>query len=151
MRLLIEADASRQGAWITGKPPSEEITDLVQRYGITPDEPAETEDEEEQAEVPGPIGAGVMTDIARQLETAFRDNDLSLLGTLLHPQVHWTGLCTSSDQVLDWYRALAAAGTKADVRSVEVHRDAVVLGLAVGGRAEGARPAPSAALSGVHR
>ena len=37
---------------------------------------------------------------------------------------------------------LAAAGTGADVRSVEVDRDAVVLGLALGGRAEGPRPAP---------
>jgi hypothetical protein len=141
VRLLIEAGASRQGAWITGKPPSEEVMDLVQRYGITPDEPADTETDEE-AEVPGPIGAGVMADIARHLEAAFRDKDLSLLAALLHPQVHWTGLCTSSDQVLDWYRALAAAGTEADVHSVEVDRDAVVLGLAIGGRAEGARPAP---------
>jgi hypothetical protein len=138
---VIEAGASRQGAWITGKPPSDEVMDLVQRYGITPEEPAETEDQDE-AEVPGPIGPGVMASIARHLEAAFRDKDLSLLGTLLHPQVHWTGLCTSSDQVLDWYRALAAAGTEADVRSVEVDRDAVVLGLGVGGRAEGARPAP---------
>jgi hypothetical protein len=141
VRQLIEAGASHQGAWITGKPPSEQVMDLVQRYGITPDEPAETEDEAE-AEVPGPVGAGVMASIARHLETAFRDKDLSLLGPLLHPHVRWTGLCTSSDQVLDWYRALAAAGTEADIRSVEVDRDAVVLGLAVGGRAEGARPAP---------
>jgi ankyrin repeat protein len=141
VRLLIEVGASRAGAWITGKPPSEEVMDLVQRYGITPDEPVETEDQDE-AEVPGPIGHGVMADIARHLEAAFRDKDLSLLGTLLHPQVHWTGLCTSSDQVLDWYRALAAAGNEADVHSAEVDRDAVVLGLAVGGRAEGARAAP---------
>ncbi|MGH3302397.1 MAG: ankyrin repeat domain-containing protein, partial [Streptosporangiaceae bacterium] len=141
VRLLIEAGANRQGAWIAGKPPSEEIMDLVERYGITPDEPADHQPDD-QAAVPGSVGTGVMAGIARHLETAFRDKDLSLLGTLLHPQVHWTGLCTSSDHVLDWYRALAAAGTEADVRSVEVDRDAVVLGLAVGGRAEGARPAP---------
>ncbi len=141
VRLLIEAGASRQGAWITGKPPSEQIMDLVQRYGITPDEPAGHQPDD-QAGVPGSVGTGVMAGIARDLETAFRDKDFSLLGTLLHPQVHWTGLCASSAQVLDWYRALAAAGTEADVRSVEVDRDAVVLGLAVGGRAEGARPAP---------
>lgn len=60
----------------------------------------------------------------------------------MHPQAHWTGLCTSSDQVLDRYRALVAAGTEADVHSVEVDRDAVALGLAVGGTAEGAGPAP---------
>jgi ankyrin repeat protein len=141
VRLLIDAGASRQGAWITGKPPSVEVMDLMHRYGITPDESGETEDEEE-AEVPGSVGTGVMADIARHLETAFRDKDITLLGALLHPQVHWTGLCTNSDQVLEWYGALAAAGTEAEVHSVEVDRDAVVLGLAVGGSAEGARPAP---------
>ncbi|MBO0833132.1 MAG: hypothetical protein J2P29_14285, partial [Actinobacteria bacterium] len=71
-----------------------------------------------------------------------RDEDLDLLGSLLHPQVRWTGLCRSSDQVLDWYRGLIADGTVATVNSVEVDRDAVVLGLAVARKAEGARPAP---------
>jgi ankyrin repeat protein len=141
VRLLIGAGASRRGVWVAGKPPSEQIAATLQRYGITPDEPADHQPGD-QAAVPGSVGTGVMADIARHLETAFRDKDLSLLGTLLHRQVHWTGLCTSSDQVLDWYRALAAAGTEADVHSVEVDRDAVVLGLAIGGRAEGARPAP---------
>lgn len=141
VRLLVEAGASRRNAWVAGKPPSEQVAASLQRYNITPDEPADHQPDDDQAAVPGPVGTGVMAGIARHLETAFRDKDLSLLGTLLHPQVHWTGLCTSSDQVLDWYRALAAAGTEADVHSVEVDRDAVVLGLAVGGRAEGARPA----------
>ena len=35
VRLLIEAGASRDGAWITGKPPSEEVADLLARYWIT--------------------------------------------------------------------------------------------------------------------
>jgi ankyrin repeat protein len=116
VRLLIEAGASRHDVWVAGKPPSEQIAAMLQRYGITPDEPADHQPDD-QAAVPGSVGTGVMADIARRLETAFRGKDVSLLGTLLHPQVHWTGLCTSSDQVLDWYRAL-------------------------GGRAEGARPAP---------
>jgi len=141
VRLLIEAGASRHDVWVAGKPPSEQIAAMLQRYGITPDEPADHQPDDQAAE-PGSVGTGVMADIARHLVTAFRDKDISLLGTLLHPQVHWTGLCTSSDQVLDWYRALVAAGIEADVRSVEVDHDAVVLGLAVGGRAEGARLAP---------
>jgi hypothetical protein len=140
VRLLIGAGASRQSVWITGKPPGEEIMDLLQRYGITPDEHVETQAEDE-AEVPGPVGAGVMADIARHLETAYRDQDLGLLGSLLHPQVQWTGLCRDREQVLDWYRGLIAAGNVATVQSVEVDRDAVVLGLAVAGQAEGARPA----------
>ena len=35
VRLLIEAGASRDGVWVTGKPPSEEVADLLMRYGIT--------------------------------------------------------------------------------------------------------------------
>ncbi|MGO8958246.1 MAG: ankyrin repeat domain-containing protein [Streptosporangiaceae bacterium] len=141
VRLLIEAGASRHDVWVSGKPPSEEVISLLQRYGITPDEPRESQ-ADDHVEVPGPAGAGVMADIARHLEAAYRDEDLGLLGSLLHPQVQWTGLCSNSEQVLDWYRALLADGTVATVQSVEVDRDAVVLGLAVARKAEGARPAP---------
>jgi hypothetical protein len=74
------------------------------------------------------------------------DGDLGLLGSLLHPEVQWTGLCSNSEQVLDWYRALLADGIVATVHSVEVDRDAVVLGLAVARKAEGARPAPAQQL-----
>jgi ankyrin repeat protein len=141
VRLLVEAGAARQGVWISGKPPSEEIADLLQRYGISPDEPAE-EEQEDQAEQPGSIGTGGMADIARHLEAAYRNLDFDLLGSLLHPDVHWTGVCTNSAEVLDWYRGVLAEGTRAAVQSVEVDRDAVVLGLTLTRQAEGARPAP---------
>ena len=68
--------------------------------------------------------------------------DLELLGSLLHPQVHWTGVCSNSGQVLDWYRGLLADGIRSTVESVEIDGDVVVLGLSVAGQAEGARPAP---------
>ena len=141
VRLLIEAGASRQDVWIPQKPPSEEVMDLLQRYGITPDGPAEPE-ADEQTEVPGAVGTGVMAEIARHLEAACRDLDLDLLGSLLHPQVQWTGVCRNSAQVLDWYRGVLADGTVPTVQSVEVDRDAVVLGLALARQAEAARPAP---------
>jgi len=70
----------------------------------------------------------------------------SKLASLLHEQVQWTGLCTNRGQVLDWYRGLLADGAVPSVESVEVDRDAVVLGLAVSRRAEGARPAPAQRL-----
>jgi Ankyrin repeats (many copies) len=149
VRLLVEAGASTDGVWITGKPPSEEVADLLTRYGITPDEPAGSQPEpgdagadHAQGEVPGSLGSGVMAEVARQLETAARDLDLDLIGSLLHPEVRWTGLCNDRTQVLDWYRAMLAEGIEASVRSVEVDRDAVVLGLTVGRPAQGARPAP---------
>jgi ankyrin repeat protein len=149
VRLLIEAGATRDGAWISGKPPSEEVADLLTHYGITPDDPSGPQpeplaqgDDHDRSEAPGSLGAGVMAEIARHLETAARDLDLDLLGSLLHPEVRWTGLCSDRAQVLDWYRALLAEGMEASVRSVEVDRDAVVLGLAVSRRAQGARPAP---------
>jgi ankyrin repeat protein len=162
VRLLIEAGASTDGVWVTGKPPSEEVADLLTHYGITPDEPDEPggpggpagaepepqgkDDDHVYGEAPGSLGTGVMAEIARQLETASRDLDLDLLGSLLHAQVRWTGLCHDRAQVLDWYRAALAEGIEASVRSVEVDRDAVLLGLTVTRPARGARPAPGESL-----
>jgi ankyrin repeat protein len=140
-RLLIEAGASREGAWIPGKPPSEEVMDLLHRYGIGPGDSAERQPRD-LADVPGSIGTGVMADMARHLEAAFRDRDLDLLASLLHPDVSWTGICRNSEQVLDWYRGVLADGTVPVVQSVEVDRDAVLLGLSVALQAEGARLAP---------
>jgi len=140
VRLLVDAGASREGVWISGKPPSEEVMGLLRSYGITPGESPEQERDDE-AEVPGSIGTGVMADIARHIETACRDLDLELLASLLHPQVRWA-TCNTSDEVLDWYRRLLAAGTRPAVHSVEVDGDAVVLGITVAWGAEGARPAP---------
>ncbi len=114
--------------------------DLLQRYGISPDEPTEHQPAAVTQE-PGPIGTGVMADIARHLEAAYRDLDFDLLGSLLHPQVHWTGVCSNSTQVIDWYRGVVADGTVATVHSAEVDRDAVILGLSLTRQAEGARPA----------
>ena len=145
VRLLIEAGAGRQDAWVSAKPPSEEVADLLLRYGITAGEPAGRQPGDEdhvQAGSPGSPGVGVMAEIAGHLETACRDLDLDLLGSLLHPEVRWTGLCRDRAQVLDWYRDRIAEGTVATVRSAEVDRDAVILELAVAGRAEGATPAP---------
>jgi ankyrin repeat protein len=140
VRLLLDAGASRDGAWIPGKPPSEEVMDLLRSYGITPDEPPEAERDEE-AEAPGSTGTGLMAEIARHLEAACRDLDLELFASLLHPQVHWAQ-CGNRDEVLGWYRRLLAAGTRPAIHSVEVDGDAVVLGVTMAWPAEGARPAP---------
>ena len=143
VRLLIEAGASRADVWVTDKPPSEEVAGLLLRYGITAGEPAGQERApEDEDEAPDTLGTGVMAEIAEHLQVACRDSDLDLLGSLLHPEVRWTGLCHDRAEVLDWYRMLVAAGTTATVRSVQVSRDAVVLGLAVTRQAEGTRPAP---------
>lgn len=147
IRLLIEAGAAREGVWIPGKPASEEVMDLLRQYGIGPGDSAEPQPEDvTEEEVPGSIGTGVMAEVARHLEAAYRDRDLDLLASLLHPQVNWTGICRNSEQVLDWYRGLLSDGTWATVRSVEVDRDAVLLGLSVALQAEGARPAPQQQL-----
>lgn len=141
VRLLIEAGASRKDVWIPEKPPTEEVIDVLRRYGIGPGDSAEQQSEDHM-EVPGSIGTGVMADMAQHLEAAYRARDLDLLASLLHPQVNWTGICRNSEQVLDWYRGLLADGTMPTVQSVEVDRDAILLGLSVALQAEGARPAP---------
>src|SRR5262249_28724352 len=141
----VEAGASKDGVWVSDKPPSEDVMELLGHYGITPDEPAEDQPLDVQMDPmkpPGTIGSGVMADVARHLEAAYRDEDFDLLGSLLHPEVTWTGLCHNKAQVLDWYRGFQAEGTVATVDSVEVERDAIVVGLSVSRRAEGARPTP---------
>jgi SnoaL-like domain len=85
----------------------------------------------------------MMTDIARHLEAAYRNLDLELLGSLLHPDVRWSGQCSTSAEVLAWYRRLLADGMQASLESMEVDQDAVILCISVAGRAEGARPAPA--------
>jgi hypothetical protein len=87
-----------------------------------------------------------MAKMAQHLEAACRDLDLELLGSLLHPQVRWTGLCNTSAQVLDWYRQSLADGTRPTVERVEVDRDVVVLGITLARPAEQARPGPAERL-----
>jgi ankyrin repeat protein len=143
--LLIDAGASRDDVWISGKPPSEEVIALLRSYGVTPDDESEPQGDEAD-DVPRSAGTGVMADVAQHLEAAYRNLDLELLGSLLHPQVQWSGLCNTSAQVLDWYQQSLADGTRPTVESVEVDRDAVVLGITLSQPAEGARPAPAERL-----
>ena len=140
--LLIEAGASRHGVWVADKPPSEPLIPVLERYGVTPDPPAVEERPDDHGDAPATIGTGVMADIAEHLEAAYRHADLDVLGSLLHPRVRWTGDCANRDQVLDWYRGLIADDTTADVESIEVDRNAVVLCLSVSRHAVGARPSP---------
>jgi ankyrin repeat protein len=148
VRLLIDAGASRDDAWISGKPPSEEVIALLRSYGIAPDDESGPEGDDAD-DVPRSGGSGVMADVAQHLEAAYRNLDLELLGSLLHPQVQWSGLCNTSAQVLGWYRQGLADGTRPTVESVEVDRDAVVLGITLSQPAEGARPAPAERLCQV--
>jgi ankyrin repeat protein len=140
VRLLLEAGASRDDVWMSEKPPSEEVAQVLTQYGIKPGDGTE-QHPGDQSEAPGSSGTGVLAEVARHLETAYRDSDLELLASLLHPDVRWAG-CHNKTQVLDWYRGFEAEGTVAAVNSVEVDRDAVVLGLSLSRRAVGAHPAP---------
>jgi ankyrin repeat protein len=150
VRLLIDAGASRDDVWISGKPPSEEVIALLRSYGVTPDDESEPQGDDADG-VPRPAGGGVMADVAQHLEAAYRNLDLELLGSLLHPQVRWSGVCNTSAQVLDWYRQGLADGTRPTLESVEVDRDAVVLGITLSRPAEGARPAPAEHLYQVFK
>jgi hypothetical protein len=91
------------------------------------------------------IDPAVVHEIAEQLTTAYRSLDMDLLGSLLHPNVHWghgAAGCTDSDQVLRWYRRILAEGTHPSVEGVEVHGDTIALTVTLTRPAKGARPAP---------
>lgn len=140
VRLLIEAGAARRDVWVNDKPPSEELVPLLCEYGIgpQPEPPADPDDDDP----PGEMGTGIVAEVARHLKAAYDERDLDLLASLLHPDVHWTGGCTNSTQVIDWYRRLRAEGIMSTVHGLETDRDAVIMSLDVVGQAEGARPAP---------
>ena len=53
----------------------------------------------------------------------------------MRPQVHWSGVCRNSTQVMDWYRGVLAEGTMPAVHGVEVDRDTIVLQLTLTRRA----------------
>ncbi|MGD3112294.1 ankyrin repeat domain-containing protein [Streptomyces sp. YGL11-2] len=150
VRLLLEAGACRRDVWVTGKPPSREVAQLLKGYGIGPEQDGGGHHGDEEpgtapsavTDAPAPLGDDVLSEIARHIEAACRHTDLDLLASLLHPQVHWTGLCRSSAQVLDWYRLALADGTAPTIESLEVDRGAVILGLTLTRPNEGARPAP---------
>jgi ankyrin repeat protein len=150
VQTLIDAGASREGVWVSGKPPSEEVAHLLREYGIAPDDESGSDDDDDAPEEGGTdvedrplvVGSGVMADVARHLEAATRDLNLHLFGSLLHPDVHWTGVCTNRGEVLDWYRGLLAEGLDVAVDGVEVDGDGVILGLRVARPSVGVRPAP---------
>ncbi|HTX01664.1 MAG TPA: ankyrin repeat domain-containing protein, partial [Acidimicrobiales bacterium] len=59
VRLLVEAGASRDGAWVSGKPPSDEVAQALADYGIGPDGGSEPESHPSRAdEPPASIGSG---------------------------------------------------------------------------------------------
>jgi len=145
VRLLIDAGASQNNAWISGKPPSEEVIALLRSYGITPDDESGPEGDDAD-NVPRSVGSGVMADVAQHLEAAYRNLDLELLGSLLHPRVRWSGLCNTSAEVLDRYRQNLSDGTRPTVESAEVNRDAVVLGITLSRPAAVTGPAPTERL-----
>jgi hypothetical protein len=137
--------------WITGKPPSEEVADVLRGYGLGPEQPAGDAASAGTDTASAAPDDDVLSEIARQIEAACVESDLDLLGSLLHPEVHWTGLCRTRTQVLDWYRLALADGTTPTLESVEVDRDAVVVGLSLTRPARGARPAPPHRLFRVFR
>jgi hypothetical protein len=124
IQALLAAGASATAAVVPGKPPSEDVAELLEALGIAGEEAPE----ERPAEDPA-----VLADIGRKLRAAFESGDLDLFGSLLHPDVRWgggPGGCTSREQVLDWYRVLHDRRGPARVTEVMVRGDRVVLGLA---------------------
>jgi hypothetical protein len=74
-------------------------------------------------------------DIAQKVRDALDLGDLDRLGALLSPDVRWgppgsaDPPCRNRAQVLSWYAKGRAAGRRATVTEVEVHGDALLVGL----------------------
>jgi hypothetical protein len=73
--------------------------------------------------------------IADQVRLALQTADLDAFGALLSPDVHWgppgstRPPCRNREQVLAWYAKGRAKGRRASVSAVEIHGDALLVGL----------------------
>src|ERR1700734_3498528 len=73
--------------------------------------------------------------IADRVRLALETSDLDSFGALLSPDVHWgppgdtRPPCRNREQVLAWYSKGRAKGRRASVNEVEVHGDALLVGL----------------------
>ncbi len=76
--------------------------------------------------------------IADRVRQALDTSDLDAFRALLSPDVHWgppgdaTPPCRTRDQVLTWYAKGRARGVRATVTEVEVHGNALLVGLRFG-------------------
>jgi SnoaL-like protein len=152
--VLLDAGASRAGVWITGKPPSEEVAELIARYGITLDEPQADESTNGSESSGAPADAEPLAELAEQIESAYRTIDLELMASLLAPDVTWGGGsegCSNREQVLQWYSRLA--NEQIDIADVDVHvcDGAIVADLTFTRPAIDARPAPPMTVSQTFR
>jgi ankyrin repeat protein len=150
VRILLDAGAGREGVWITDKPPSLQVADVLRAYGVEEnadenEDETRVDDEPEESGEPSSPGDELLREIAEHLRVAYDTADLELFASLLHPEVHWGGGpegCTNRAQVLAWYQNELRRGARAQVTAAEVQSDAIVVGLAVARPAVGARPIP---------
>ncbi len=148
VRLLLDAGAGRDEVWISGKPPSPQVAEVLRAYSVTEDQP-----EDQPGDLSSP-GTGLLRELAEHLRVAYDTADLELFASLLHPDVQWGGGpegCTNRAQVLARYQDQLSRGFRAQVTTSEVLGDAVVTGLAVARPAVGARPAPPDVIYQVFR
>jgi ketosteroid isomerase-like protein len=86
---------------------------------------------------PSPSSVEPMTaaSIADRVRAALDSADLDQMATLLSPDVHWgvpgdpKPTCRNRRQVMRWYEKGRAAGRRATVTDVEVHGNALLVGL----------------------
>ncbi len=151
---LLDSGVSRQGAWVAGKPPSEDVAAPLAGYGIgEADEPPPPRPADQPEDLPDQDPT-VARQVAERLRAAFDTADLDLLAAILHPDVRWGGGpagCHNRAQVLEWYRVLHAQGVTSRVTEVAVYGDAVLLGLDVTRPAEHPRADRSAHAYQVFR
>jgi hypothetical protein len=73
--------------------------------------------------------------VAGRVRSVLEDGDLEQMAALLSPDVQWgapddpTPSCRNRRQVLEWFARGRAAGASATVTEVEVHGDALLVGV----------------------
>jgi ketosteroid isomerase-like protein len=77
--------------------------------------------------------------LAQRVRAALESGDLTAIGELLDPDVHWGAPdddeygCVNRRQVLQWYRRARDAGVRATVSEIVTRPGAILVGLIVSG------------------
>ncbi|HLI01743.1 MAG TPA: ankyrin repeat domain-containing protein [Acidimicrobiales bacterium] len=149
VQALLDAGASRDGVWVEGKPPSDEVAALLRRAGVPAPAAAGSarlNAVPEEAVADGSatiVGGGELRELAEALLAAYEQRDIDGFGALLSPDVHWGAGpvgCTNKAQVLTWYQAAFGGGIRVVIDAVEVLDDRIVVDLRWGRQPADARP-----------
>lgn len=141
VRLLLGAGAGPQDAWVAGKPPSDEVADVLSAHGVASSPPNPEAEDVVVPATPAPDDErDLLEEVGEQLRAAYEEGDIELFGSLLHPEVRFGGgslACNGRDEIVARYSTMLRLGVRGEVIHLETAPGALIVAARFAGRAEG--------------